>query len=199
MKGCSRLYCLFSGDILITSFANINFGSTHPISWFQWWDSDGNLHQFAISFLRFLHLAELCPGSFLRSGSICGLLGRNVFTVTLRPGIILKLYLDRENPSIINYFKTNPISLKTSTQFFVPDEKTLDTLVCADALATSRQALVKIWIARVWLGNKYARFICCRLGSAMKVTYSNLKSSLRKEVLHENCQCVLSSMYGPLI
>lgn len=103
------------------------------------------------------------------------------------------------NPSIINYFKTNPISLKTSTQFFVPDEKTLDTLVCADALATSRQALVKIWIARVWLGNKYARFICCRLGSAMKVTYSNLKSSLRKEVLHENCQCVLSSMYGPLI
>lgn len=39
----------------------------------------------------------------------------------------------------------------------------------------------------------------CSLGSAMKVTYSNLKSSLRKEVLHENCQCVLSSMYGPLI
>ena len=32
---------------------------------------------------------------------------------------------------------------------FVPDEKTLETLVRADALATSRQALVKIWIARV--------------------------------------------------
>ena len=138
MKGCSRLYCLDSGDILITSFASI---LAQHIQFHDF--NDGILMAIRINLLA-------VPRIFSPKWLDMWPPWQECFHTHFKTWKKLEtVSIDRENPSIIDYFKTTPISLKTSTQFFVPDEKTLEALVCADALATSRQALVKIWIARV--------------------------------------------------
>ena len=175
----SLFNCLDSGDFLILAqhvkfHDHFNDGILMAICWDSW--------------LRFLHLAavQLCPGSFLRSGSICGLLSGNVFHH-------FKTWKNLETWNCVQTRKTHQL-------FQLFQEKSNLWWKQSHKFGSGRKDSWNYHLCRL-SGKHWWKFGLqgCDLatpmqdldaaGSAMKVTYSNLKSSLGKEDLHEKCQC----------